>query len=86
MNSVTSGQDAMKFLTGNGSKLMDLTSIVVRDEHQYLGGGAFGDVYKGIWKDDTLGSKHGNIVVKVLRSTGSIDTKILARRLKVRFS
>lgn len=83
MPGVNSGQEAMKILTGNRSKLKNLTGIVDRDEHQYLGGGAFGDVYKGVWKDDTFESKHVNIVVKVLRSTGSIDPIVLGKRVKV---
>jgi hypothetical protein len=68
------------------SKLKDLTGIVGRDEHQFLGGGGSGDVYKGIWKDETYKSKHNSVVVKVLRSTESLGPKVLTKRIKVCFS
>jgi hypothetical protein len=88
ISAVSSGQEAMKILTsGKRSKVKDLTGIVDRDEHQYIGGGAFGDVYKGVWKDvEIAGSqkeRYPDVVVKVLRSMGKVDAKALARRLRV---
>lgn len=75
--------------------MKDLTGLVTRDEGQYIGGGAFGDVYRGVWNvkangaegasDELAQDEEGRpeVVVKVLRSTGSIDPKSLTKRLKV---
>jgi hypothetical protein len=81
--SPTSGQEAMEILTGSRKKIRDLTSIVDQDEHRYIGGGMFGDVYRGIWKDGGKEERYPEIVVKVLRSTGSVDSKLLTKRFKV---
>lgn len=75
----------MKILIDRKSKLRDLTGEVDRDEQQYIGGGTFGDVYRGVWMKESLGErKHSEVVVKVLRSTGHVDPKTLAKTLKVR--
>ena len=71
-------------LLGDGSKLTDLTGIVERDEVQYIGGGNFGDVYKGIWKHEVPDFNRPEIVIKVLRTAGKCDPKVLAKQLKVR--
>lgn len=60
----------------------DLTKLVDRDENKFLGGGSFGDVYMGIWKDKVLEAKRGKIVVKVMRLSGSIDSKTTAKHQK----
>jgi hypothetical protein len=68
----------------------DLTGILDRDEQQYIGGGAFGDVYKGTWKltwrtnkmKKRIAAKYPDVVVKVLRST-CFNPKILEKRKKV---
>jgi hypothetical protein len=56
---------------------------VERYEYHYLGSGTFGDVYKGVWKEDADAGKRPDIVVKVLRSLGSPDTEKLKKTLKV---
>jgi hypothetical protein len=74
-------KDVIKILINNDSNLKDLTSIVERDEHQYVGGGSFGDVYRGIWKVASIAEQQPDVVVKVLRVTGSIDNKTLKVKL-----
>jgi len=49
-DSTTYVKEAIERLNKSGKGLNDLTGIVDRDEHQYIGGGTFGDVYKGIWR------------------------------------
>jgi hypothetical protein len=73
----------MEILTRNRSKIRDLTGIVNRDEHRYIGGGTFGDVYRGAWKNESVEERYPEIVVKVLRAAGSFDSKLMAKRLKV---
>jgi hypothetical protein len=64
--------------------IKDLTRLVDRDELQYIGGGTFGDVYRGRWvngkKED---GKNPDIVIKVLRSTGSVESSAFGKDLKV---
>jgi hypothetical protein len=78
-------REATELLPRDGCTLKDLTGIVDRDECQFIGGGAFGDVYKGTWKDsgDGLALKYPDVAIKVLRSTGSIDPKVITKRIKV---
>jgi hypothetical protein len=71
------------FRNGKGKGIKDLTGVVEKDEHYYIGGGSFGDVYRGIWKEDADTRNRPDIVVKVLRSIGSPDIKTLEKRLKV---
>jgi hypothetical protein len=64
--------------------LKDLTGHVDRDELQFIGGGTFGDVYRGKWTDAAEKSQSEiEIVVKVLRSTGAADSKSFVKDLKV---
>jgi len=64
-------------------ELKDLTGLIDRDELQYIGGGCFGDVYRGRWIDERAGeSPQPDVVIKVLRSTGSIDTRTFKKDLK----
>lgn len=83
MAEICSAQEVVKVLTEKKATLLNLTGIVDRDERQYLGGGSFGDVYKGIWKGNLPGSNHPDVVVKVLRWMGTADPKTLQKRLKV---
>ena len=65
-------------------ELKDLSGLVDRDELQWIGGGSFGDVYRGKWIDKPkVGEEKPDVVVKVLRSTGSIDTRTFGKDLKV---
>jgi hypothetical protein len=61
----------------------DLTGLIDRDECQWIGGGGFGDVYRGVWKNRPLDVVHEDVVIKVIRSTGTIDLKTTDKRLKV---
>jgi hypothetical protein len=64
--------------------LKDLTGLVDRDERRHIGCGTFGDVYRGKWTDTAEESQSEmEIVVKVLRSTGSIDSRTFVKDLKV---
>jgi hypothetical protein len=69
---------------GSWSNTVNLTGIVDWDEHQFLGGGTFGDVYGGVWKvGNAEERKHPNIVVKVLRCVGSTGDSLPAEQIKV---
>ena len=83
MNSASAVQEVMEALCRIGEGFKNLTGVVDRDEHHYIGGGTFGDVYKGIWLDDSVETAYPEIAVKVLRSTGTIEPDALAKRLKV---
>jgi hypothetical protein len=71
------------FRDGNGKSLRNLTAVVEKDECHYIGGGAFGDVYRGKWKDSSYTGNRPDVVIKVLRSTGSSDIRTLKKALKV---
>src|ERR1700759_1145433 len=73
------------FWADDDSNLWDLTGIVDRDEHQWIGGGAFGDVYRGIWRAELEDVPRMEIVVKVLRCAGAIERDTMSRRMKVGF-
>jgi len=76
-------QETIEGLSKSCGILNDLTGIVDRDEHQYIGGGTFGDVYKGIWRSKPAGREHPEVAVKVLRLMGSVKRNGAAKCLKV---
>jgi hypothetical protein len=65
------------------SKVRDLTGLIDRDESQWIGGGSFGDVYRGVWKDRPVDVAHEDVVIKVIRSMGTVAPRTLDKRLKV---
>ena len=66
------------------TEIKDLTGLVDRDELRYIGGGTFGDVYRGKWVNGkNQREKNPDIVIKVLRSTGSIESSTFGKDLKV---
>ena len=77
-------RETIDALTKGGCKIRDLTGIVDRNEYHYLGVGAYGDVYRGIWRGTSTDGEYPEIAVKVLRSTGIIERNAPAKRLKVR--
>lgn len=72
------------FWAKDNDHLKDLTGIVDRDEQRWIGGGAFGDVYRGIWRANRPEGEQVEVVVKVLRSTGAIEqNEAGVKRMKV---
>lgn len=75
-----SSWEVLRILT-KGSRVKDFTGLVDRDERQYIGGGNFGDVYRGVWSSKAAEQgERPEVVVKVLRSMGNANRK---KRLKV---
>ena len=82
-----STQEVLSFLSAKLRHLEDLTELVERDDDQYLGGGSFGEVYRGRWKGQPYGKiDYPPLAIKVFRSTSSPDPKSLSRSFKVGIS
>jgi hypothetical protein len=81
-------QEIIDFLSSKLAHLRNLTGCIDRDEDMYVGGGTFGDVYRGKWKvslsGGASGARHPDVAIKVFRSTGSPHPKTIARCVKVR--
>lgn len=73
----------MNFLSSKLNHLRNLTGVIDQDEDNYVGGGTFGDVYRGKWKVSDE-SYHPDVAIKVFRLTGSPDPKTFSRCVKVK--
>ena len=79
----TSSQDIANLFSGK-LHIQDLTQDIERVEDGYIGGGGFGDVYRGRWKggfqDD---AEHPPLAIKMFRTTAAPDKSSLDRWVKV---
>ena len=83
-NSTPPTQNAVNVLSGTKLQhLPDLTGVVDRIEGQYVGLGAFGDVYRGKWIGRSDEANCPPIVIKVFRTVASPNKEKLDRSIKV---